>query len=259
MDELIRENPELEQQQEEFSEEMTEEVVDAEEALTAEEEEDMYDSDEYFEGEKPDEIFFTSDFLLTADDFLETAEYAYLRVANNSWILIGLVFVFGLSCLIAKSMDYLRFLPVATLIIMVTQIRRFSNTDKDIKRAYNLMQSKTATGDMHYHIEFGEYMHITNNGRITPKHDLNEIRSICESEKYWLLCLDQQLYVPVAKDSIEGEHPEEFLDYLKHCCRDMKKKKISKVTGKKVSARYGTIGCAIVTVLTLVVAYLLQR
>ena len=254
MDELIRENPELEEQTEELiGEDTAEETV--EDVLTVTETED--DWDDYFEEEEQDEIFFTSDFVLTAEDFLETAEYAYLRVANNSWVLIGLIVVFALSSLFAGSYDYLRFLPVVALVIVVTQVRRYANTDKDIQKSYALMQQKTATGDMHYHIEFGEFMHITNNGRETPKRDLNEIHAICETENYLLLCLDQQLYIPVAKGSVEAENPEEFLPYLRHCCRDLKKKKISKVTGKKKLSAIGVAGCVAVTVVSLIVAYVI--
>ena len=251
MDELIQENPELEPQAEESPvEEIAEEVTEEEESLA--EIESDYDE---WEEEETDEIFFTSDFVLTADDFLETIEYAYLRVANNSWILIGLIVVFAISSMFSGSTDYLRFLPVVALLLAVTQVRRYANTDKDIQKSYALMQQKTTTGDMHYHIEFGEYMHVTNNGRQTPKHDLNEIKAICESEHYLLLCLDHQLYIPVAKGSVQADNPDEFIPYLQHCCRDLKKKKISKVTGKKKIAGYGVIGCVIVTVITLIIGF----
>lgn len=246
--------------------ELTEKIADAEDAApesTAVEDsaselelttaEDAPDEDP----EESDEIFFVSDFLLTAEDFLETAQYAYLRVANNSLILMGLIVVFMVSCLTSGSLDYLQFLPIVALIVTVTQVRRYSNTDKDINKAYALMQKKTDTGNMQYHIEFGEFMHITNNGRKTPKHDLNEITAICESQKYWLLCLDQQLYVPVEKGSVTGEHPEEFLDYLRACCKSLKKKKIATVTGKKKQAGYAVVGCVILTVITLLVGFFL--
>lgn len=209
--------------------------------------------------EEPDDIFFVSDFILTAEDFLETAQYAYLRVANNSLVIIGLIIVFAISCLTAGSTDYLLFLPVVALVITLTQVRRYSNTDKDIAKSFALMQSKTATGSMHYHIEFGEYMHITNNDRKTPKHDLGEITAICESAKYWLLCLDQQLYIPVEKGSVTGENPEEFLEYLRTCCKSLKNKKIAKIDGKKKQAAYAVAGCVIATVITLLIAFFLRK
>ena len=261
MDELIRENPELELQEELPAEEREDEVVEtAEETgeLSMEDDEDAFFAQFADPEEEPDEIYFTSDFVLSAENFLETTQYAYLPVAKNSWIMIGLVIVFCLSSFFAKSYDYLMFLPVAALVLCVTQVRRYSNTDKDIQKAYNMMQSKTSTGDMHYHIEFGEYMHITNNDRETPKRDLNEVRQLCETEHYLLLCLDHQLYVPVEKNSVCGENPDEFIDFLRHSCRDLKNKKITKLTGLKKQASYGVIAFVIVTVLTLVMAYFLR-
>ena len=70
------------------------------------------ETDDEEDPEEPDEIFFVSDFILTADNFLETAQYAYLRVANNSLVLTGLILVFAISSLFSGSTDYLMFLPV---------------------------------------------------------------------------------------------------------------------------------------------------
>ena len=207
--------------------------------------------------EEPDEIFFTSDFVMDTDDFNETAEYAYLRVANNSLILAGLIVVFFLSCLLAGNRDYLLVLPIVALVIAVTQVRRYGNTDKEISQSHAnivyLVQSET----LHYHIEFGEYIHTTNNGRKTKKRDLNEVTAICETAKYWLLCLEEQLYIAVKKDSITGENPAEFLSYLQHYCHEMKKKKITKVTGKKKQAAYGVICCVVLAVISLIIGFLL--
>lgn len=208
--------------------------------------------------EEPDEIFFTSDFVLDSDGFFETASYAYLRVANNALFFIGLMLVFTISCLIAQNIDYLQLLPIAAVVIALVSVRRYSKTEKEIKEAHANMVYLTQSTVMHYHITFGEFVHVSNNGRKPSKYDLGVIRSICETPRYWLLCMEQQLYIAVQKDSITGEHPEEFIAYLMRYCNSLKSKKIQKTENKKKQALYGTIGCVVIAVISLVLSFLLR-
>ena len=161
-----------------------------------------------------EEPVFVSDFLLDADGFYETASFAYLRVTNNAWILLGLYVVYFVASLIAGKITSL--LPIVGVIIAVVTYMLYGNTKQQIKNAHARQIYITKTSESRYHIALGEHIRMSVNGLPMVQYDYSTIRSICQTAHYYLLCMDQQIYIAVAKADLQGGTEEELLQFLFH-------------------------------------------
>lgn len=201
-----------------------------------------------------EEPVFVSDFLLNADGFYETASFAYLRVTNNAWILLGLYVVYFVASLIAGKITSL--LPIVGVIIAVVTYMLYGNTKQQIKNAHARQIYITKTSESRYHIALGEHIRMSVNGLPMVQYDYSTIRSICQTAHYYLLCMDQQIYIAVAKADLQGGTEEELLQFLFHSCPYLKNKKVPTTEGKERMAMIATFVTVAVTLLSLIPLFL---
>ena len=196
-----------------------------------------------------EEPVFVSDFLLDPDGFYETASFAYLRVTNNAWILLGLYVVYFVASLIAGKITSL--LPIAVVTYML-----YGNTKQQIKNAHARQIYITKTSESRYHIALGEHIRMSVNGLPMVQYDYSAIRSLCQTAHYYLLCMDQQIYIAVAKTGLQGGTEEELLQFLFHSCPYLKNKKVPTTEGKERMAMIATFVTVAVTLLSLIPLFL---
>ena len=201
-----------------------------------------------------EEPVFVSDFLLDPDGFYETASFAYLRVTNNAWILLGLYVVYFVASLIAGKITSM--LPIVGVIIAVVTYMLYGNTKQQIKNAHARQIYITKTSESRYHIALGEHIRMSVNGLPMVQYDYSAIRSICQTAHYYLLCMDQQIYIAVAKTGLQGGTEEELLQFLFHSCPYLKNKKVPTTEGKERMAMIATFVTVAVTLLSLIPLFL---
>ncbi len=129
-----------------------------------------------------EEPVFVSDFLLDPDGFYETASFAYLRVTNNAWILLGLYVVYFVASLIAGKITSL--LPIVGVIIAVVTYMLYGNTKQQIKNAHARQIYITKTSESRYHIALGEHIRMSVNGLPMVQSDYSALRSLCQTAHY---------------------------------------------------------------------------
>ena len=94
------------------------------------------------------------------------------------------------------------------------------------------------------------------NGLPMVQYDYSTIRSICQTAHYYLLCMDQQIYIAVAKADLQGGTEEELLQFLFHSCPYLKNKKVPTAEGKERMAMIATFVTVAVTLLSLIPLFL---
>lgn len=209
---------------------------------------------EFTEEFSEEEAVFTSDFVLDADGFYETASFAYLRVTNNAWILLGLYVVFFLASIISGKITTV--LPITGVIIGVVTYMLYGNTKQQIKNAHARQIYITKTNEAQYHVALGEHIRMSVNGRPMVEYDYTTIRSICQTAHYYLLCMDQQLYIAVAKDGLQGGNTEQLLQFLFQSCPYLKNKRVPTTEGKERMAMIATYATVMVTLISLIPLFL---
>lgn len=189
------------------------------------------------------EIDFSSEFEYGEKEFYEVNSSVYINL-SKLFIILFIPFAMFTISQIFRPQSFALDIIIPTIIAgILIGIYIYINfvINKSYKRTM-FLQGKSAVMQQ---TVFSDRIIVLSEQRMPDEYEYAAVISVVESNLFYMLFVQQNLCVLVAKNSLCGGTKEEFLKYIFAKCHNIKKKKINKTKSKKAI-------CFTIVLLTLV-------